>query len=579
VGLVDVPGHEDFVKNMVAGVGTVDLALFVVAADDGWMPQTEEHLQILTYLGVGHAVVALTKVDLLPESEAAAIASLSARLQDTPFAAAPIVPTSVVTGYGVAELKAALAGALAAVPPPPDLGKPRLPIDRAFTLHGIGTVVTGTLSGGALRRNQTLVVQPSGRTTRIRSLQTHNRDVEQALPGTRTALNLPDLPVASTEGVARGQVITLAELGGPTSTLDARLEKSARLSNSKNGAARPLKDGTLVHLHHGSTNVPARLFLLSGEPLHPGQESLAQLRLDQPLLVLGGDRFILRDWPEQHTLAGGVILDAEASRKQFRSEPQQRLLQQRASAAGDPGVWAQSQLERDHALRRSTLLRKTRFCTRTIDAAVAQLVAEDKAWMAGDWIVDGAWWRQIRQSAGNAIQAHHQAHPERVGLPLNDLRRLLPLPDSAVFDVLVAEMCRTDFRQIGTEIRHAAHRPALPPGLEAAGSSLRAALAAKPFEPPARKELTANPLSQQAMRFLLETGEAIEVGPELVMLTEHFARAREKIRQLLRERGPTTASDLRQALGTNRRVIIPLLERLDRDGITHRQGDHRILRS
>src|SRR5688572_13488960 len=177
VGIVDVPGHEDFVKNMVAGVGSIDLALLVVAADDGWMPQTEEHLQILTYLGVAHGVVALTKIDLAA-SEAEVVASVRERLKNSPLAAAPVVPTSVVSGRGLGELKSALSEVLSKTPPQRDVGKPRLAVDRAFVLKGIGTVVTGTLTGGQLHRGQAAVVQPAGKATRVRNVQTHSRDVE-----------------------------------------------------------------------------------------------------------------------------------------------------------------------------------------------------------------------------------------------------------------------------------------------------------------------------------------------------------------------------------------------------------------
>ena len=177
LGIVDVPGHEDFVKNMVAGVGSVDLALLVVAADDGWMPQTEEHLEILTYLGVRHAVVALTKIDLT-QDEQAAIAAIRAKLGETPFADAPIVPTSIVSGRGIDDLKATLAKVVAGLPQPRDFGKPRLPVDRVFTLQGIGTVVTGTLTGGALRRGQSVMIQPSGKAARIRNMQCANSNVE-----------------------------------------------------------------------------------------------------------------------------------------------------------------------------------------------------------------------------------------------------------------------------------------------------------------------------------------------------------------------------------------------------------------
>src|SRR5256884_987813 len=225
LGIIDVPGHEDFVKNMVAGVGSIDLALFVVAADDGWMPQTEEHLQILTYLGVTRAVVALTKIDLAGNEEAVAT-QLRERLANSPFSDAPVVPTSVVTGRGLDDLKRALADVLLSTPPPREIGKPRLPVDRVFTLRGIGTVVTGTLTGGTLRRGQTVVLQPAGGTTRIRSLHNHNHDVEASGAGTRTAVKLPELDTAS---VRRGDVGTLADPGPAGKIFAALLEQSRRL--------------------------------------------------------------------------------------------------------------------------------------------------------------------------------------------------------------------------------------------------------------------------------------------------------------------------------------------------------------
>ncbi|MDQ6622451.1 MAG: selenocysteine-specific translation elongation factor, partial [Verrucomicrobiota bacterium] len=209
LGIIDVPGHEDFVKNMVAGVGSIDLALLVVAADDGWMPQTEEHLQILEYLDVAHVVVALTKIDLAPPRD-----DLRGHLTGTAFHDAPIVPVSTRTGEGLAELLAELARTCALVPAPRDLGKPRLAVDRAFTLRGIGPVVTGTLSGGKLRRCDNIVARPGSGGARIRALQTHNREVEESLPGMRTALSIPGLEIQ------RGAVITLEELGDESCALD-----------------------------------------------------------------------------------------------------------------------------------------------------------------------------------------------------------------------------------------------------------------------------------------------------------------------------------------------------------------------
>src|SRR5438552_2895907 len=324
LGIIDVPGHEDFVKNMVAGVGSIDLALFVVAADDGWMPQTEEHLQILTYLGVTRAVVALTKIDLAGNEEAVAT-QLRERLANSPFSDAPVVPTSVVTGRGLDDLKRALADVLLSTPPPREIGKPRLPVDRVFTLRGIGTVVTGTLTGGTLHRGQPLIVQPSGKTTRIRAVQNHNHDVDASGPGTRTALNLPDVDA---DAVQRGDVVTLGELGAASDTLDVLLEKSGRLAGTKTGAARPLKDGARVRAHLGSANAPARVHLLDRSPLQPGERALAQIRCETPLFAFAGDRFIVRDWPEQATLAGGLVLDPDGSLRHFRVEATRKFLEQ-----------------------------------------------------------------------------------------------------------------------------------------------------------------------------------------------------------------------------------------------------------
>lgn len=572
LGVVDVPGHEDFVKNMVAGVGSVDLALLVVAADDGWMPQTEEHLQILTYLGVRHAVVALTKIDLA-EDEQATIAAIRGKLSGTPLADAPIVPTSVVTGRGLDELKATLAKAVAALPPPRDFGKPRLPVDRVFTLQGIGTVVTGTLTGGTLRRGQNVVIQPSGKPARIRNIQRANSNVEASGPGTRTALNLSD--VAALEDIARGNVVTLREFGGPSNTFDALVQISPR-------ASRTLKEGMRVRVHYGSGNVVARVaFFEKREELAIGESALAQLRLESRAFAFAGDRCILRDWAEQNTLAGAVLLDPDARRRGFRAEARLACLRQRAQAPDDVAVLLASQLARDGAARKPELLVKSRFSEAEIAAGVARLVQEGRIVAAGNTLIDAQKWRTARGRAAAAIDERHRKRPEQVGLPLAELKTALAddLPYDESFDALIADLCKGDFVRVGADIRRRAHSPALPAGLQSAGAKLRAELNAKPFDPPSRGKLVFDGPSQQALRFLLQTGEAIELGEDVVMTADNVSRAAAVIRDFIRTRGPATVSDLRQALGSSRRVVVPLLERLDRDGVTVRQGEKRVLRA
>jgi len=570
LGIVDVPGHEDFVKNMVAGVGSIDLALLVVAADDGWMPQTEEHLQILAYLGVGRAVVALTKVDLTPD-EQSATARIREKLGGTPFADAPIVPTSVVNGRGLDELKAALARVLADASPQADIGKPRLPVDRVFKLQGIGTVVTGTLNGGALRRGQTVVIQPSGKTARVRNIQSHGRDVEMSGPGTRTALNLS---LDAVEDIHRGDVITLNDFGGPSNVLDVLMGISPR-------ATHAIKDGARVHAHHGSGNVAARVAFREDKDLSVGERAVAQLRLEAPAFVFAGDRFIVRDWAERNTLGGAIVLDPDGNRKLFRTQLRVKFLGERAQSPMDVSRFVTSQAAYDGATRKSRLLLKSRFSIGEISAAVSRLAAASSVVLAGDFVVDAARWKALSRRATDAIDERHRAHPEQSGLPLTDLRAALgdELPVAELLDDVVADLCARGFVRVGAAIRRASHLPALPPQLQAASAKIRAMLAVKPLDPPSRKDLAPDVGSQQALRFLIETGEVVEINLEIAMAAESVKQATESIRRFIRERGPVTTSELRQMLGNSRRVAIPLLERLDRDGVTLRQGDKRSLRS
>jgi len=580
VGVVDVPGHEDFVKNMVAGIGSIDAALLVVAADDEWMPQTEEHLQILGYLGVSRGVVALTKVDLTT-SEDAVRHRVKEKLKDSSLAEAPVIATSVLSGRGIDELKTALAEVLAETSPQRDIGKPRLPVDRAFTLTGIGTVVTGTLTGGRLSRGQVVIAQPGGKTIRIRSVQTHNRDVAAGEPGSRVALNLPDLIVDdghSAHGdavVRRGDTITLLELGRPFDIIDVLLERSPRLPAERSPV---LKDGALVHVHHGSGDFTGKVHLTDGRELRPGQQCTAQLRLQAPLFTFVGDRMILRDWAAQHTLAGGVVLNPDAIRRGYRTDERRRQSELRSASLGLVRPFVEAQLSTDGAVPRAGLLVKTRFSFEEISAAVTELVNAGKAVVVGDVVASPGWWAEMLGRTTEAIAAAHRDHPEQPGLKLTDLRQALPpLPGAPVFEAIVSQLSDDGYVRAGAFIRKAAHRPTLPPRLESAGMRLRKALAAAGMEPPSRKELAPDSLSQQALHFLLETGEAVEVGDQVVLGSDHFTAALRQIRQFIARNGPATVSDLKQAVGSSRRIMVPLLEKLDRDGVTHREGDRRKL--
>ncbi|HMF80706.1 MAG TPA: selenocysteine-specific translation elongation factor, partial [Candidatus Acidoferrum sp.] len=565
-GIIDVPGHEDFVRNMIAGVGSIDLALFVVAADDGWMRQTEEHLQILMYLGVKRAVVALAKSDLRKIDSVTD--GIRIQMCQTVFARSPIVPTSVRTGAGIENLKGAIASELAAMHPQRDFGKPRLFIDRAFTLRGIGTVVTGTLSGGSIRRSQDVVVQPGEISARVRSIQNHGRDIEIARPGMRTAINLPDLSIGE-NGMQRGDLITVPGLGSPHATIDVLLERSSRLKRNS-PPARPIKNGSSIQVHFGTGRIAAKITLLDKPALGAGQNAIGRLQLDSPIVAFVGDRFVLRDSSEQNTIAGGTVLDPDADRANFRSNAQIRFLRARATAPHDIDVCVRSEIALREFVLRKALLNKSPFSDGEISEALARLQCAGEIVLCSEIATDRKTWQQLRERASSLIDEVHKCNPERAGLDLNELRSTLRIQESNVFEALIADLCVKDFVRKGSAIARISHRPLLPADLEPVERSIRESLSHKPFDPLPRREIEPDRRAQHVLRFLIDSGQVIEVGPDAVLLRDNFEHMKARITEFISKHGPATVSELRQALESSRRIMVPLLERLDRDGVTRR---------
>lgn len=566
VGIVDVPGHEDFVRNMVAGVGSADVALLAVAADDGWMPQTEEHLQILLYLGVKRILVALTKSDAGKIDNRRG--EIQEKLRDTASANPQIVTTSVRDGSGLEELKRALVSEFAALPPARNIGKPRLFVDRAFTLHGIGTVATGTLVGGEIQRGQSVVIEPPKIPARIRSLQTHNRDLEMAQPQMRTAINVPDISIAP-DGIERGHVVT-TEAFEPTRMLDVFLSRSGRTAR---GA--PMKSGTSAYVHHGTTRVLAKIIFSERNSLTVGESVVAQLRLSAPLPAFVGDRFIVRDASELHTIAGGVVLNVDSTA--FRSAQQRAFLASRAVAPADVDLAVWTEIAGGDVMESSRLLTRSHFGSQEIATALEKLAKHGEIFLRENIAAKMLVWREMREHAAKLIDASHKEHPERRGLELNELRSQLISLAPNVFDALIVDLCGADFVCAGSRIARASHRASLPPELKTAAEAIKTKLTAKPLDPPGRKELVPDRQSQQALQFLIDTGEVIDAGPDFVLLRENFERMNSMVVEFITKNGPATVSQLREALQSSRRVMVPFLEYLDRTGATKRLGDQRVL--
>ncbi len=573
-GIVDVPGHEDFVRNMIAGVGSIDLALLVVAADDGWMPQTEEHLQILMYLGVSCMVVAITKTDLGDRERVEE--QIRQELVDTPFSSSRIIPTSVSAGSGIAELREAILDELSALPSPCHGEKPRLSIDRAFTMHGLGTVVTGTLAGGSLRPGQSVVIQPGNLATRIRSVQSHGHDVETAQTSARTALNLPDVALgASAQTVKRGDIITTLA-GEASCTIDVLLEVSCR-HVTQNSKVKPIKTSSMVDVHHGTSRTSAKIVFMGCEQLEPGAKAPAQLRLSAPLFAFLGDRLVIRDRSQQHTLAGGLVLDPDARRPSIRREAQQTFLESLSSGWQNADVCVAAEIARSQFVETSVLLLKSRFTAAEIAQSIARLHGQGQITVLGHIAADAGAWKKLRARAADLIDQAHATNPDRPGLDMNTFRSAFRDLSPEIVEALLRDLCQEHFARKKQTIARRTHQTALPPQLEPVAAGIRQALTAKPFDPPARKSIAPNQAAQQALQFMINQGSVAEVSPEVVLLRDHFDVMKETILRFISTNGPASTSQIRQELQTSRRIIIPLLEYLDRQGATRRMGDQRIL--
>jgi selenocysteine-specific elongation factor len=386
----------------------------------------------------------------------------------------------------------------------------------------------------------------------------------------RTALNLPDVAI---DQIKRGDVITDSD-DVASSNLVAQIEKSPRL-RVKEPAARPIKNQSWVYLHHGTSRVAARVTLLEGNTLEPGQRTTARLKLASPIFAFVGDRFVIRDASEQHTIAGGVVLDSDGTN--FRAPRQRKWLSTRAAAPADVDLCVRSEIALRGFVQKKILLRKSRFSADEVAAALLRLQSRNEIAAYNEIAADLEFWQRLRSQAILFIDEAHKRNPERAGLDLTELRAALRDQPEEVFEALIAELCAANFVRKGSAIARACHRPALPDDLEPVERRIRESLSDKPFDPLARREIEPDRHAQHVLRFLIESGEVIQVGPDAVLLRENFEHMKARITEFISKNGPTTVSELRQAVGSSRRIMVPLLERLDRDGVTRRVGDKRIL--
>lgn len=564
VSIVDVPGHERFVKNMLAGVGGIDLALLVIAADEGVMPQTREHLAILDLLNIERGLVAITKKDLV-DDEMLELVTLDAEevLQATALEGAPMVVTSATTREGLDELLSVIDRLLESAPPRRDIGKPRLAIDRVFTMKGFGTVVTGTLIDGKLSIGQQVEVLPRGLKSSIRGLQTHRRGIDAAMPGTRVAVNLASVAV---DELQRGMVVTTPGWLTPSRFLDVKLRAIPDL-------AQPITHNKSITFHTGSAEATGRLRLLDKETVNRGESGWAQIVLSQPVAAARDDLFIIRS--STGTIGGGKIVDTRPRRHRRFDANVIETLESREK--GSPEDIVLGTLEANEPAELSTVLSLSSLSTEEARNTLQTLVSEGRAIRLGDGsralLFSLSGWNRLRSTAQRALEVYHTQFPLRTGMPKEEFRGRLRLPASAfgsALDRMIGDGTVIEERGL---VRLPAHEVTLTPKQKQAVETFLRTLAQTPFSPPG--DSLPEP---EILNMLAETQQVIKVSENVIFSKPAYDEMVRRISDHIKTSGKITVAEVRDMFQTSRKYALALLEYLDEQKITRRVGDERVLR-
>ncbi len=589
VSIVDVPGHEGFIKNMLAGVGGIDAALLVVAADEGIMPQTREHLAILDLLRVRRGVVVLTKADLVDEEWIELVREeVAEQLQPTTLAGAEIIPVSAYTGKGLPALVAQLERIFDETEERHNIARPRLPIDRVFSMTGFGTVVTGTLLDGVFKAGQEVEVLPQGLKTRIRSLQTHRHQVEVATPGSRVAMNLANVPRTELE---RGNVVTLPGQLQRTMLIDARIQLLA-------DAARPVGHNTLVEFYSGSQEVPAKVRLLDIEELKPGQSAWAQVRLSRPAVVARRDRFILRIPSPSTTIGGGEVINVHP--RYHRRFQQSILTALETLERGSPDELVLAALDRRRETSRpgakslhglvgyelAQIAKQSNLSPDVTLQTLETLLSEGRVRRVGALWFAQTVWEALKEESVRLMSEQHRQHPLRSGLSKEEWRTRLNLPPKMASEIFLALQEEGQLAEAtnstgtpGGFIRLPGFVPAFNAMQQQQVERLLRMFLESPYTPPGRSESEAV-VGSEVLASLIEQGRLVKLGSStdsVFFLRESYEEAVAKLVAYLQEHHKMTAAEARDVLGTTRKYILPLLEHMDERRITRRVGDERRL--
>ena len=562
VGIVDVPGHERLIKNMVAGVGGIDLALLIVDASEGVMPQTREHLAILDLLGIKRAVAVITKKDLVDNGWLSLVKiEVEKLLAPTSLFQAPVVSVSALTGEGLSDLVSAIDKLLSSTLPKRDIGRPRLPIDRIFTIAGSGTIVTGTLVDGSLTVGQEVEVVPSGLRSRIRGLETHKTRLNTVPPGSRVGANLVGVAKSQLE---RGDVLTKPGWLLPTTMLIAELRLLPYLRRS-------LKHNATVNFHTGSTQAVAKVRLLEELELKPGETAWVHLSLSKPVALVKGDHFIIRSPVE--TLGGGEVVESHARRyRRFHPDAIEGI---RVKAQGTAEEVIMAILETKQPLELPALLTQCDLPSTQVEPIIESLNEQGKVIGIGKdenrLFLTVLGWEHLTQKVTSTLHEYHRRFPTRLGMPRAELASRLKMGAhrSAILRRLVDEDVVVED---GTAVRLPSHQVQLTPAQQASIDAFLRSLSQNPYAPPSSLIPEADLLN-----LLLARQRVVKVSEDVVFSTTAYNEMVERVVSHLKASGRVTVAEVRDMLKTSRKYALALLEYLDGAKITRRVGDERVL--
>jgi selenocysteine-specific elongation factor len=569
IGIVDVPGHENLIKNMIAGATGIDAVILVIDANEGWMPQTEEHFQIIDLLNIKYGIIALTKVDLVDQNRLKVVEKeIQERLKNTNFFNAPLIKVSAVKNIGMEQIKSAIQNLIAEIKPKRDIGKPRVSIDRVFKIKGSGTVISGTLIGGTLHTGMEVTIFPSYKKTRIRNLQSYKEKVESAFPGSRVALNLVGIEKSE---LHRGDIIFGTKQIRASKNIDVQIQL---LPQAKKYS---LINRSEVFFFSGTKEILAKVILDEKKYLQDGETGFCQLRFKESMATYLGDRFILRIPSPSKTIGGGLIIDPLAPKHNLKDKAILNFLQTRIKL--DLRELILTELNKIILIKKDDLLTNSNYADPEIREMVELLIKEGKIMATNYWLIEKNYWEEQIKKFMHQLNHEYELSPLQTGFPLNKFQSFFYYLKPEIFNHLIEVLTNT--KNIASEkgiIFLPSIKPKISPEQKILISKILKIIKDNPLNPPDEKKLNSEIAgSKEIIDFLIQEGEIIKLNEGILLENKNYDMMKNKLIDFLKINSSISIPQVRDLLGISRKYIIPLLNKMDQEKITQRKENNRIL--